>query len=129
MPCVSKKLVVTVLGCSKTACCYSMLLCLRFENGYPKLRQFGNWIARWIDMASSKQVNWFKNTFLLCALDINERAEILRLRRRFLKDQEKLSVIYARKGVAEQKREKVCLPNLLLRLKGFLGLFLLFPQS
>ncbi|XP_077622037.1 DNA-dependent protein kinase catalytic subunit [Crocuta crocuta] len=33
-------------------------------------------------------------------------AEILRLRRRFLKDQEKLSLIYARKGVAEQKREK-----------------------
>uniref|UniRef100_A0A8B9FQM5 DNA-dependent protein kinase catalytic subunit n=1 Tax=Amazona collaria TaxID=241587 RepID=A0A8B9FQM5_9PSIT len=37
---------------------------------------------------------------------IEERAEILRLRRRFLKDQEKLSMIYARKGVAEQKREK-----------------------
>uniref|UniRef100_A0A8C0BUS0 DNA-dependent protein kinase catalytic subunit n=1 Tax=Buteo japonicus TaxID=224669 RepID=A0A8C0BUS0_9AVES len=37
---------------------------------------------------------------------IEERAEILRLRRRFLKDQEKLNLIYARKGVAEQKREK-----------------------
>uniref|UniRef100_F6W6L3 DNA-dependent protein kinase catalytic subunit n=1 Tax=Monodelphis domestica TaxID=13616 RepID=F6W6L3_MONDO len=37
---------------------------------------------------------------------IDERAEILRLRRRFLKDQEKLSLIYARKGVVEQKREK-----------------------
>ncbi|XP_053571003.1 LOW QUALITY PROTEIN: DNA-dependent protein kinase catalytic subunit [Bombina bombina] len=37
---------------------------------------------------------------------IEERSEILRLRRRFLKDQEKLSLIYARKGVAEQKREK-----------------------
>ncbi|XP_063182908.1 DNA-dependent protein kinase catalytic subunit [Chroicocephalus ridibundus] len=37
---------------------------------------------------------------------IEERAEILRLRRRFLKDQDKLSLIYARKGVAEQKREK-----------------------
>ncbi|KAM8811045.1 DNA-dependent protein kinase catalytic subunit [Eudromia elegans] len=37
---------------------------------------------------------------------IDERTEILRLRRRFLKDQEKLSLIYARKGVAEQKREK-----------------------
>ncbi|XP_073085590.1 DNA-dependent protein kinase catalytic subunit isoform X1 [Manis javanica] len=36
----------------------------------------------------------------------NSRAEILRLRRRFLKDQEKLSLIYARKGVIEQKREK-----------------------
>ncbi|XP_029779032.1 DNA-dependent protein kinase catalytic subunit [Suricata suricatta] len=36
----------------------------------------------------------------------DNRAEILRLRRRFLKDQEKLSLIYARKGVAEQKREK-----------------------
>ncbi|XP_037658373.1 DNA-dependent protein kinase catalytic subunit [Choloepus didactylus] len=35
-----------------------------------------------------------------------DRAEILRLRRRFLKDQEKLSLIYARKGVVEQKREK-----------------------
>ncbi|XP_053414339.1 DNA-dependent protein kinase catalytic subunit [Nycticebus coucang] len=34
------------------------------------------------------------------------RTEILRLRRRFLKDPEKLSLIYARKGVAEQKREK-----------------------
>ncbi|KAM4688942.1 DNA-dependent protein kinase catalytic subunit [Discoglossus pictus] len=37
---------------------------------------------------------------------IEERSEILRLRRRFLKDQEKLSMIYARKGMAEQKREK-----------------------
>ncbi|XP_042110110.1 DNA-dependent protein kinase catalytic subunit [Ovis aries] len=36
----------------------------------------------------------------------DNRAEILRLRRRFLKDQEKLSLIYARKGVVEQKREK-----------------------
>ncbi|XP_006170510.1 DNA-dependent protein kinase catalytic subunit [Tupaia chinensis] len=36
----------------------------------------------------------------------DSRAEILGLRRRFLKDQEKLSLIYARKGVAEQKREK-----------------------
>ncbi|KAI5273209.1 Dna-Dependent Protein Kinase Catalytic Subunit [Manis pentadactyla] len=36
----------------------------------------------------------------------DSRAEILRLRRRFLKDQEKLSLIYARKGVVEQKREK-----------------------
>uniref|UniRef100_A0A803SLW3 DNA-dependent protein kinase catalytic subunit n=1 Tax=Anolis carolinensis TaxID=28377 RepID=A0A803SLW3_ANOCA len=40
------------------------------------------------------------------AKGIDERAEILRLRRRFLKDQEKLSLIYARKGVAEQKQEK-----------------------
>ncbi|XP_075069595.1 DNA-dependent protein kinase catalytic subunit [Mixophyes fleayi] len=38
--------------------------------------------------------------------DAEERSAILRLRRRFLKDQEKLSIIYARKGVAEQKREK-----------------------
>uniref|UniRef100_F6UGH4 DNA-dependent protein kinase catalytic subunit n=1 Tax=Xenopus tropicalis TaxID=8364 RepID=F6UGH4_XENTR len=37
---------------------------------------------------------------------IEERSEILRLRRRFLKDREKLSLIYARKGTAEQKREK-----------------------
>uniref|UniRef100_A0A8C0R1S1 DNA-dependent protein kinase catalytic subunit n=1 Tax=Canis lupus dingo TaxID=286419 RepID=A0A8C0R1S1_CANLU len=36
----------------------------------------------------------------------NNRTEILRLRRRFIKDQEKLSLIYARKGIAEQKREK-----------------------
>ncbi|KAM6216536.1 DNA-dependent protein kinase catalytic subunit isoform 2-T2 [Rhynchocyon petersi] len=36
----------------------------------------------------------------------DDRAEILRLRRRFLKDQEKLSLIYARKNVDEQKREK-----------------------
>lgn len=52
------------------------------------------------------------------ALGIDERAEILRLRRRFLKDQEKLSLIYARKGVAEQKREKVCLllNNLVVRI-------------
>ncbi|KAM6458275.1 DNA-dependent protein kinase catalytic subunit isoform 2-T2 [Liasis olivaceus] len=40
------------------------------------------------------------------AKGIDERAEILRLRRRFLKDQEKLSLIYARKSVAEQKQEK-----------------------
>ncbi|XP_048363545.1 DNA-dependent protein kinase catalytic subunit isoform X2 [Sphaerodactylus townsendi] len=37
---------------------------------------------------------------------IDERAAILRLRRRFLKDQEKLSLIYARKNVAELKQEK-----------------------
>ncbi|KAM3927958.1 DNA-dependent protein kinase catalytic subunit [Leptodactylus fuscus] len=37
---------------------------------------------------------------------IGERSDILRLRRRFLKDQEKLNIIYARKGAAEQKREK-----------------------
>uniref|UniRef100_A0A452TWS2 DNA-dependent protein kinase catalytic subunit n=1 Tax=Ursus maritimus TaxID=29073 RepID=A0A452TWS2_URSMA len=36
----------------------------------------------------------------------DNRAEILRLRRRFITDQEKLSLIYARKGIAEQKREK-----------------------
>ncbi|XP_062935178.1 DNA-dependent protein kinase catalytic subunit [Cynocephalus volans] len=36
----------------------------------------------------------------------DSRAEILRLRRRFLKDREKLSLIYTRKGVAEQKREE-----------------------
>ncbi|XP_066480516.1 DNA-dependent protein kinase catalytic subunit [Tiliqua scincoides] len=40
------------------------------------------------------------------AKGIDERAEILRLRRRFLKDQEKLSLIYARKGVAEQNQKK-----------------------
>lgn len=40
---------------------------------------------------------------------IDNRTEILRLRRRFIKDQEKLSLIYARKGIAEQKREKVCI--------------------
>lgn len=43
----------------------------------------------------------------MCSLGIEERAEILRLRRRFLKDQEKLSLFYAKKGVAEQRREKV----------------------
>ncbi|XP_047579539.1 DNA-dependent protein kinase catalytic subunit isoform X1 [Lutra lutra] len=37
---------------------------------------------------------------------IDNRTEILRLRRRFIKDQEKLNLIYARKGIAEQKREK-----------------------
>ncbi|XP_040828526.1 DNA-dependent protein kinase catalytic subunit [Ochotona curzoniae] len=36
----------------------------------------------------------------------DSRVEILRLRRRFLKDQEKVSLIYARKGIAEQQREK-----------------------
>ncbi|KAM9308363.1 DNA-dependent protein kinase catalytic subunit [Gastrophryne carolinensis] len=40
------------------------------------------------------------------AKGIDERSDILKLRRRFLKDQEKLSIIYARKGVAEQKRER-----------------------
>ncbi|XP_010628625.1 DNA-dependent protein kinase catalytic subunit [Fukomys damarensis] len=38
--------------------------------------------------------------------DTDNRAEILRLRRRFLKNQEKLSLIYAKKGIVEQKREK-----------------------
>ncbi|XP_069813698.1 DNA-dependent protein kinase catalytic subunit isoform X2 [Dendropsophus ebraccatus] len=37
---------------------------------------------------------------------IEGRTEILRLRRRFLKDQEKLSIIYAKKGLADQKKEK-----------------------
>ncbi|KAM4865347.1 DNA-dependent protein kinase catalytic subunit [Thomomys bottae] len=36
----------------------------------------------------------------------DSRTEILRLRRRFLKDQEKLRLIYAKKGLAEQKLEK-----------------------
>ncbi|XP_077348787.1 DNA-dependent protein kinase catalytic subunit isoform X2 [Lithobates pipiens] len=40
------------------------------------------------------------------AKGIVETSEILRLRRRFLKDQEKISISFARKGVAEQKREK-----------------------
>ncbi|KAM5158207.1 DNA-dependent protein kinase catalytic subunit [Mantella aurantiaca] len=40
------------------------------------------------------------------AKGIVETSEILRLRRRFLKDQEKISLSFARKGVAEQKREK-----------------------
>lgn len=44
----------------------------------------------------------------VCSSAPDNRAEILRLRRRFIKDQEKLSLIYARKGVVEQKREKVC---------------------
>ncbi|XP_072267337.1 DNA-dependent protein kinase catalytic subunit isoform X2 [Pyxicephalus adspersus] len=35
-----------------------------------------------------------------------ETSEILRLRRRFLKDREKISISFARKGVDEQKREK-----------------------
>uniref|UniRef100_G1NU10 DNA-dependent protein kinase catalytic subunit n=1 Tax=Myotis lucifugus TaxID=59463 RepID=G1NU10_MYOLU len=34
------------------------------------------------------------------------RVDILRLRRRFLKDQEKIHLIYAKKGIAEQKRKK-----------------------
>ncbi|XP_068093458.1 DNA-dependent protein kinase catalytic subunit isoform X2 [Hyperolius riggenbachi] len=37
---------------------------------------------------------------------IVERSEILRLRRRFLKDQEKISFMFARKEMAHQKREK-----------------------
>ncbi|KAM8966776.1 DNA-dependent protein kinase catalytic subunit [Pelodytes ibericus] len=37
---------------------------------------------------------------------IDEKSDILRLRRRFLKDREKVSIIYARKGATEQKREK-----------------------
>nr|XP_033789602.1 DNA-dependent protein kinase catalytic subunit isoform X2 [Geotrypetes seraphini] len=40
------------------------------------------------------------------AKGIDERSDILRLRRRFLKDQEQISKIFIRKGVAEQKREK-----------------------
>ncbi|KAK1332131.1 hypothetical protein QTO34_007817 [Cnephaeus nilssonii] len=36
----------------------------------------------------------------------DSRVDILRLRRRFLKDQEKISLIYAKKGIAEQKRKK-----------------------
>ncbi|XP_060247015.1 DNA-dependent protein kinase catalytic subunit isoform X1 [Meriones unguiculatus] len=36
----------------------------------------------------------------------HSRAEILRLRRRFLKDREKLSMLYAKRGLVEQKLEK-----------------------
>ncbi|EPQ19881.1 DNA-dependent protein kinase catalytic subunit [Myotis brandtii] len=36
----------------------------------------------------------------------DSRVDILRLRRRFLKDQEKIHLIYAKKGIAEQKRKK-----------------------
>lgn len=49
-----------------------------------------------------------RNQPVVCSSAPDNRAEILRLCRRFLKDQEKLSLIYARKGVVEQKREKVC---------------------
>ncbi|XP_030070017.1 DNA-dependent protein kinase catalytic subunit [Microcaecilia unicolor] len=40
------------------------------------------------------------------AKGIDDRSDILRLRRRFLKDQGQISKIFVRKGVAEQKREK-----------------------
>lgn len=39
--------------------------------------------------------------FVLYFLGIDNRVEILRLRRRFLKDREKFSLIYVRKGVVE----------------------------
>lgn len=51
----------------------------------------------------------------------DSRVDILRLRRRFLKDQEKISLIYAKKGIAEQKRKKVC-----IFLKTLIGLKYLF---
>jgi hypothetical protein len=55
-------------------------------------------------------LNWPSVTKLdLCFSGTESRVEILRLRRRFLKNQEKLSLIYARKGLVEQKREKVCI--------------------
>ncbi|OXB55687.1 hypothetical protein ASZ78_003819 [Callipepla squamata] len=54
---------------------------------------------------------------------IDERAEILRLRRRFLKDQEKVSLIYARKGVAEQKREKEMKSELKMKFDGQVTLY------
>lgn len=47
----------------------------------------------------------------------DSRLDILRLRRRFLKDQEKIHLIYAKKGIAEQKRKKVC-----IFLKNLIGL-------
>uniref|UniRef100_A0A8C5JY83 DNA-dependent protein kinase catalytic subunit n=1 Tax=Jaculus jaculus TaxID=51337 RepID=A0A8C5JY83_JACJA len=40
------------------------------------------------------------------AKGIDGRTELLRLRKRFLKDQEKLSLLFAKKGLVEQKREK-----------------------
>ncbi|KYO26142.1 DNA-dependent protein kinase catalytic subunit isoform B [Alligator mississippiensis] len=61
--------------------------------------------------------------------DINERAEILRLRRRFLKDQEKLSVIYARKGVAEQKREKEIKTELTMKRDAQVTLYRSYRQG
>lgn len=58
----------------------------------------------YVMFSRTKTVRWCSTLYL----GIDERAEILRLRRRFLKDREKVSLIYARKGVAEQKREQVC---------------------
>lgn len=51
---------------------------------------------------------WVANP-AFCSAGTYNRAEILRLRRRFLKDREKLSLLYAKKGLVEQKLEKVCI--------------------
>lgn len=60
--------------------------------------------------------NYNKPAFYSSGTD--SRVDILRLRRRFLKDQEKISLIYAKKGIAEQKRKKVCIfLNYLIGLK------------
>ncbi|XP_053105021.1 DNA-dependent protein kinase catalytic subunit isoform X2 [Hemicordylus capensis] len=60
---------------------------------------------------------------------IDERAEILRLRRRFLKDQEKLSLIYAKKGVAEQKQEKEIKTQLKLKHDAQVTLYRRYRQG
>ncbi|XP_006204718.2 DNA-dependent protein kinase catalytic subunit isoform X2 [Vicugna pacos] len=59
----------------------------------------------------------------------DSRAEILRLRRRFLKDQEKLSLIYARKVVVEQKREKEVLAELRVRQDAQVVLYRSYRQG
>lgn len=63
-----------------------------------------------IDMSVYKQVViWLSTALCMYAptAESEQRADILRLRRRFLKDQVKVSMTFARKEIHEQKQRKV----------------------
>ncbi|KAG2458009.1 PRKDC kinase, partial [Polypterus senegalus] len=59
----------------------------------------------------------------------DQRADILRLRRRFLKDQEKVSHIYAQKNIREQKQEKANVAEQKLKKEGQITLYRRYRQG
>ncbi|XP_051784693.1 DNA-dependent protein kinase catalytic subunit [Erpetoichthys calabaricus] len=59
----------------------------------------------------------------------DQRADILRLRRRFLRDQEKVSHIYAQKNIREQKQEKANVAEQKLKKEGQVILYRRYRQG
>ncbi|XP_066575742.1 DNA-dependent protein kinase catalytic subunit isoform X2 [Amia ocellicauda] len=59
----------------------------------------------------------------------DQRADILRLRRRFLKDQEKVSLQFARKGIREQRQQKENVAERKMRQEGQVTLYRSYRQG